>query len=211
VPIPWKFADLQQPPEESKQGFYPLSQFAVRQKALSKAPKGLVSPGYMLVSRNHYHLGWSQKTYRRLKNVVAVMEYLPDPKWSAEQALLRDAPGGDDEGSGLSVDQEDRLRKAFVMFDTDGSGKLSPKELRQVLKAVDIDVDAEEKSGTDLASLVRDDDGDGEVDFEELKTMMTKHSFYKMQPGRYYVALSLVEAESLRGTMHALRGDSGGR
>jgi len=43
----------------------------------------------------------------------------------------------------------------------------------------------------------------GAVSFEQLKQMMAKSIFYRVQGGRHYVALSLAEAECMRAAMHA--------
>lgn len=43
----------------------------------------------------------------------------------------------------------------------------------------------------------------GEATFEQVRAAVTSQGLYRMQTGRYYVALSLFEAESLRGVLHA--------
>lgn len=68
----------------------------------------------------------------------------------------------------------DHLMDAFLVFDTDKNGKISAKELRRVLV----------KLGCDKCSLGEcrrmikgvDKDGDGFVDFEEFRLMMTRAS-----------------------------------
>ena len=57
---------------------------------------------------------------------------------------------------------------------------------------------------------------DAGVTLEDLKNALRKSNIYALQDGRYYVALSLAEAESLRAAMHAARrehqeGSSDGR
>eukprot|EP00913_Durusdinium_trenchii_P009684 g9100.t1 len=46
------------------------------------------------------------------------------------------------------------------------------------------------------------------VTLQDLEKELLTHSIYKMQQGRYFVALSLEEAEHLRGTLHLLRSSS---
>lgn len=41
-------------------------------------PKHMVFPKAMHVSRNHYKQSWSFKTYRRIKNVIVLMDWVPD-------------------------------------------------------------------------------------------------------------------------------------
>ena len=43
-----------------------------------------------------------------------------------------------------------------------------------------------------------DTDQDGCVSYDELKTAVLSHTFYRLRTGRYNVALSLAEAETLR-------------
>ena len=59
---------------------------------------------------------------------------------------------------------EERLKKAFKMFDKDNSGKLSVKEIRNVFGGTE----AQWKQVIDEVDL----NNDGEVDFEEFKIMM---------------------------------------
>lgn len=41
-------------------------------------PKHLVFPKAMHMSRNHYKRSWSLKTFRRIKNVIVLMDWVPD-------------------------------------------------------------------------------------------------------------------------------------
>lgn len=64
--------------------------------------------------------------------------------------------------------QEEKLRAAFSMYDKDNSGMISTDEIKEVLgvgKSITEDV---------WAQIVKevDENGDGEVSFEEFKIMM---------------------------------------
>lgn len=63
----------------------------------------------------------------------------------------------------------DRLTRAFQMFDTDGSGKISSAELATLFGVSDVD---SETWQTVLAEV--DKNNDGEVDLEEFKEMLLK-------------------------------------
>jgi Ca2+-binding EF-hand superfamily protein len=111
------------------------------------------------------------------------------------------------------------------LFDADSNGKLGPEEVRAVLKALDIDEDDDDidddtngnnintnnKSKNNGVKTVQrlfaaaDKDGSGEVDFDELQTALASHTFYQLEEGRYFVALSLPEAAALRRLLHAVR------
>lgn len=41
-------------------------------------PKYISFPKAMHVSRNHYKQSWSFKTFRRIKNVIVLMDWVPD-------------------------------------------------------------------------------------------------------------------------------------
>jgi len=64
----------------------------------------------------------------------------------------------------------DKLQAAFKMFDKDGSGIISGDEIREVLGA-GCGIDTAEIDAI-IASV--DDDGDGEISFDEFVTMMRK-------------------------------------
>lgn len=69
--------------------------------------------------------------------------------------------------------EEDVCWAAFRVFDTDGNGKISFKELEQVLNAEGIE---QTWGNMQLEDLMRDVDtnGDGEIDFSEFMAMMRK-------------------------------------
>ncbi|KAK9683117.1 hypothetical protein RND81_10G117800 [Saponaria officinalis] len=61
------------------------------------------------------------------------------------------------------------LRDTFSMFDKDGNGRISARELHAVLKSL-----GEKVTVKDCSRMIQsvDADGDGHVDFEEFKKMM---------------------------------------
>lgn len=67
--------------------------------------------------------------------------------------------------------KEQYLRTAFKMFDKDGSGKIDQTEIAALLSGEEFkDVYSKDQ----LAAAIRevDENGDGEIDFEEFMTMM---------------------------------------
>lgn len=129
TPRPWLLSSLAQPPQEAAQGFYVCSKFSVYsrlQQKLSKlqnrggATGGMPFPPYLLMSSNHYKAEWSSSAPRRLKNVVIVMQWLPD--WSVSR--------------GLSAEQASLLARAFKCFADERSHTLSERDLPDLLKAI---------------------------------------------------------------------------
>lgn len=65
------------------------------------------------------------------------------------------------------------MRAAFQMFDTDNSGKIDAKEVRQLLEGDDY---KSHISSDKIHQIIKEVDinGDGEIDFEEFLQMMRK-------------------------------------
>lgn len=71
--------------------------------------------------------------------------------------------------------REDYLRTAFNMFDKDNSGKIDNEEVIALLSGEDLvtcNLISKEAIGLALAEI--DENGDGEIDFEEFMLMMQK-------------------------------------
>ena len=169
--------------------FYPALEFSVRNYLFSKAVS-LEFPDYLHMSRNYYEKQWSLKTHRRLKNITVTMDFVPSKSALREIAAV---------GKPFTVEQEASLKRAFLGTNNEKAGHISVPELKEVLRAVDVDVDGEDGDKffaglPDLQSRV--------ITFDELKHYLTQRMFYRVQAGRYYVALSLFEAECMRAAMH---------
>jgi hypothetical protein len=113
APTPWPLAALSEPPSKglisgsSPQGFYAASSLSVKTWHSTTAP--LSFPPYCLVSKNHYNSAWSLKTYRRLKNVMVMLEWIPA---EGDLALMT-------EELPLTKQQQLMLTKAFKLLDAD--------------------------------------------------------------------------------------------
>ena len=67
--------------------------------------------------------------------------------------------------------KEEYLKSAFQMFDADGSGKIDQSELAKLLEGEEFKGIYTQEQLQEAISEV-DDNGDGEIDFEEFMTMM---------------------------------------
>ena len=177
--------------------FYPTKKFSVK-NYLFASSVSLDFPEYTLLSKNHYDPSWSMKTHRRLKNVIVVMDFAPSKAGLQEVAS---------QGKAFTPKQEANLKRAFSSADENKSGGISVHELKEVLKAVDVDVEGEDGDSF-LADLHQQGtvNAQGEITFEGLKNMLQQRKYYRVQDGRYYVALSLFEAECMRAALHQQSG-----
>lgn len=138
-PVPWNIEKLARPPGNGELGFYPMSQFSIF-KNVVRANNTLKFPEFLWVSKNHYNLGWTlNRTLRRLKNVIVVMEYEPSIK-EVESTLQSSIIGSVSKvlkdvglaGGQFTPDQENILLRCFGMFDIDDDGKLGPEDIKHV-------------------------------------------------------------------------------
>jgi len=184
---PWKL-DALKVFGESRSGppFYPIADFAVNKgfvakgKEVNKLPE---LPAYVLMSENYYRREWRLTSVRRLKNVICFLEWTP----SVDELCRLEARAV------LSEHQRAQIKDAFEMYDVDRSGKLAGNELQALFKALDLDVEGEH---------VISQYGEGLLSLDELEREITSQAFQRMQHGRYFVSLSLEEAEHLRASMH---------
>lgn len=80
------------------------------------------------------------------------------------------APTKDISRPGLSEEEIEEIREAFNLFDTDGSGTIDPKELKEAMES--LGYEAKNQTIYQMISDV-DKNGTGEIDFEEFLDVMT--------------------------------------
>ena len=197
---PWDFEGLAKPPAEGTQGFYPYADYSVYTKATSKT-KYIAFPSYVYTSGNHYRKSWSVKSHRRLKNNMVMMEYIPN----AEGLVTNGVEGGSHSNrKAMTIPQEEKLKAVFDIFDAGGTGQMQSKELKQLLRAMDVNVER------DLAAIdkIIADDYPAGITFDQLKQAVHEQLFFRIQEGRFYIVLTLQEAETLRGILHLRAGQS---
>merc|ERR1711937_71383 len=81
-------------------------------------------------------------------------------------------------GTELTEQQKTEIKEAFELFDTDGSGSIATGELKVAMKALGF----EPKPG-EIEKLIHsvDDDGDGEMDYDDFERMMERKILDKDQ------------------------------
>jgi hypothetical protein len=108
--IPFKLACLSSASEKEKLGFFPFTEFSI--KTWKGATKPMPFPSFLFFSRNYYNPRWSTRSLRRLKNVIALVEWIPCVE---ELAASK-------EECDLSKDALRELDRVFNMFDLDQVG-----------------------------------------------------------------------------------------
>lgn len=94
----------------------------------------------------------------------------------------------------LSKEEIDALYCRFRKLDADGSGSLSPDEVRAALAATNLDDDAISRMIADA-----DADGDGEIDREEFMTMMSRSADDGKAPSSVWSVLRTLPSHKLTG------------
>ena len=90
----WKLSALLDPIIPDKGGesnvnpFYPLKTFSVYSGIMKTQVDPIELPNCMLMSSNYYRPQWRLSSVKRLKNVIVVLEYVPDENFKAKQGLL---------------------------------------------------------------------------------------------------------------------------
>ena len=117
-PVSWPLSTLSTPLDQQAEPFYPLSQF----KLYKRSP--ISFPEYVYCSNNYFNPMWSGA--RRIKNVVMVMDWLPDPSKACPRATSFEP---------LGEAAAEALTKAISLYDTSGGGTITETQLNQVFFA----------------------------------------------------------------------------
>jgi len=204
----WHISNLMEPPKPHEDGeaygsggghpFFPLREFKLRYG------EPLKYPDFLGASRNYFNPTWTG--LRRVKNVVMVLEYAPEPSklsLRSPELTFKDSV----------LDEEKSLQsyyKAFTLFSStnaslSASSTLGLPELQAAIRAA-ADVILEDAQ----VQRLLDDFGNGkEVDREGLKRILTSGRVREVEEGRFFVALSLAEAETVRRIIHMQRDGEG--
>eukprot|EP00931_Biecheleriopsis_adriatica_P057118 TRINITY_DN33879_c0_g1_i1.p1 TRINITY_DN33879_c0_g1~~TRINITY_DN33879_c0_g1_i1.p1 ORF type:complete len:3259 (+),score=710.44 TRINITY_DN33879_c0_g1_i1:1294-9777(+) len=172
--------------------FYPLGEFAVNKGILNESCEPLAGlPSFVMLSENYYRQSWRLTSVRRLRNIICFMEWVPSVE---HLKRLTVSPGA------LTGVQRARLREALELCGggrEDCSAGLASEEVRTLCNVLDLG-----REGEALAAMMPPG---GRLPLAKIESDVACQTVYKMQQGRFYVALSLEEAEHLRASMHLMR------
>ncbi|KAJ2251480.1 hypothetical protein GGI13_003819, partial [Coemansia sp. RSA 455] len=93
----------------------------------------------------------------------------------------------------LTPEQIAEYQEAFALFDKDGDGSITAKELGAVLKAA-----GQNPTDAELRDMVNelDVDGNGTIDFEEFLTLMESHSTENSEEGELWDAFKIFDKDN---------------
>lgn len=134
-PVPWSIDELCHSPFKAQLDFFQVSQFSIF-KNYTKDNNVLHFPEFLWISRNNYNPQWTlNRTLRRIKNVICVMEW--HPSMVEEANNKRGSFTSMFASQGLAMgeftrEQEDLLMRCFSMFDMDEDGKLEHEDIQRV-------------------------------------------------------------------------------
>ena len=138
-------------------------------------------------------------SHRRLKNVLVLLEWLPAAGGSG-------AGGGgaaDAEPAALSDAQRGRLQRLARLYSPAASGGgVGAAELRRVLADCGLRADQDARDAAAIDAAGRAVPQGGVLGVEAFCELMRAGDFLRGEPGRFWAAISLREAECLRAAMH---------
>ena len=154
-------------------------------------------PAYVQISGDHTHPRWRFQGHRRLKNMIVLMEWVPDVDSAAAAAAYgaEAGPGAALAETALSEGQRTRLSRVFEMYDAEGRSALGEERLRLVMKDMGLLPDeiqseriAVEGLFTQLrmggAANVDPSDGSLRVSSFEFLRLMQSQAFMTAETGR---------------------------
>jgi len=182
--------------------FYPWNEFSVR----GVNERDIDLPSHIMLSSNFFRKEWAAMGQRRLKNITVVLEWMPKTRTATASSSSSSSTAMSDVPSPLSAiassplltpAQESALKTAFKMFDHDNDGTITLDQLKQMMREV-----GEETSEEDVAAI--GDKSSGALTFDDFKQFIMNRSASRteMRESRYFVTVSLKEAESLRRLIH---------
>ena len=239
-PKAWHLQLLSKPPAEHTSAvgqahtFFPACDFAVHRTLLeNRGP--LHWPPYVLFSANHTQPRWMFSNHRRLKNMIVMMEWLPDireaqsakpgvtTKRKSIRTVIKDQGKEEVDPEALTDAQRQRLTRLVKMYSSEGGtpNQLHESALRRILVDLGLRPDDDPRDAATIESFIGElgrpggvgtaaPSGGVQVGADDFCELMRTQTFLRGETGRFWVALSLKEAESLRGCLHMCMDDGHG-
>ena len=186
---PWPFASLAVQGEIAEQlplpFLFPLRSFHLRKR------QPLPFPSQLQLSTNYFNPAWSGA--RRIKNVVMVLELCPSPQ---QLRLIQRSSAPQ-----LSARQQLALTTAISLFRRSGSSSgdgLQQEEVAALIRAA-MDFSPTEQQVADAMQRLS---GGRPLDSTAVLALLQSAELRQEESGRFFVCLSLAEAETVRRILH---------
>ena len=188
--VPWRVEALRS--LASAKHFYKLSEFH-----LYKRPS-LSFPDSVMLSRNYYSIAWSG--HRRIKNVIITLEWIPSI------AELKDMlePSNDYN----TIDRKAALAQLIhtISMLTTHQGNQSSATLKDLLLTALHFAEPNHPRWAEVIEMLQPTSAEGKFDLESAAAIvlgvLNSNLLREEQQGRFTVAVSLAEAETLRRVLH---------
>ena len=205
--------------EDTLHPFYNMSTFRLRHQS------SMIFPDYVMASTNYFNRAWTG--LRRLKNVIMILEWVPSvsavaPKLLSDadiqEVLARSQLAAAAGGGGGVADADDKegaetdvLRKAYELLSFDGGSHLTPDDVRNAIDMASFSPTSDTQLAEVMAafgSVAGADGGDkvatktAGLTFASFRALLESGRIFQQQTGRYWVAVNLAEAATLRRLIH---------
>ncbi|CUF98858.1 Hypothetical protein, putative [Bodo saltans] len=192
--MPWRIETLRSLASGLHQ-FYPLRDFHLFKR------NSLQFPEHILLSRNYYSTKWTG--YRRIKNVVVTMEWIPD----THNLLKRSTPSldyGDLPASDALVAVRRTLTMLLKHQSKEGSNDISEATIKSFIQTAlqFADTQATSEWSEIIASLKPLLFLEKEELYAAVLHILNSNALRHEEDGRHTVAVTLGEAETLRRILH---------
>jgi len=178
--------------EEHNFPFYKLEKFK-----LFNHHESLSMPQQLLCSKNYFNDKWSG--LRRLKNTIMVMEWSP----KSISGELSTPEANISKNVSLTQNRKDAIRKSFLLLGGNKEGGMNSAGIRDTIEeitdlpAVDGQIPAAISAAFDGSHGQRDS-----IDLSGFTSLLQEGHFLPSHSDRYFVALSLLEAETILRVLH---------
>ena len=192
TPEPWPVSLLADAPSLKNHPFYSLSTFKLRHQ------DRLSYPSFVMASSNYFNREWVG--LRRLKNVVMILEWVPSLK--RVKPFIQDADAACDPK--LSESQQQNLEKAYQLLSFFGGSSLATKDIANAVEMSTF----KDMTKEQVASLMSQYGKDGLMSAGKFEQMLRSGTVHDTHTDRYWVAVSLAEAETIRRILHVRKESS---
>ena len=186
-PTPWKLDTLADPTRAAQ--FYHLKDFRLYKR------RSLSFPESIMLSRNYYDPRWAG--HRRMKNVIVTLEWIPDSKY----LTVRPQPSEDFVAVEDSIARK-ALQHTLKLVKGHQGDNFSDAVLHDLVQTA-LSCESTDDEWANILTPFRQANGELVVNFDDVfLNLLRSNVLRNEESGRYTVAVTLAEAETLRRVIH---------